>query len=59
MLALAFSVDRKPGGENRTFPGLLERVGDWGIDIAAGVKRGLPFCSAPGVLSDAFCSEPR
>ena len=19
----------------------------------------LPFCSAPGVLSDAFCSEPR
>ena len=48
MLALAFSVDRKPGGENRTFPGLLERVGDWGIDIAAGVKKGTFFLLGAG-----------
>ena len=48
MLALAFSVDRKPGGENRTFPGLLERVGDWGIDIAAGVKKGTSFLLGAG-----------
>lgn len=48
MLALAFSVDRKPGGENRTFPGLLERVGDWGIDIAVGVKKGTSFLLGAG-----------
>ena len=48
MLALAFSVDRKPGGENRTRQGLLERVGNWGIDIAAGAKKGASFLQGAG-----------
>ena len=51
MLALAFSVDRKPGGWNVSATGALI--------LPPASKRGLPFCSAPGVLSDAFCSEPR
>ena len=54
MLALAFSVDRKPGGENRTFPGLLERVGDWGIDIAVGVKKGTSFLLGAGCSFGRF-----
>lgn len=45
MLDLAFSVDRKPVSENYKKVSFLERVGNWGISISAGIKKGNGFLS--------------
>lgn len=43
LLELAFSVDRKPVAESNETAGLLERVGNWGIATAEGIRKGGGF----------------
>ncbi len=43
MLDLAFSVDRKPVTEEIKKASFLERIGNWGIAVSVGVKKGYGF----------------
>ena len=48
MLVLAFAVDRKPAGEKTESIGFFEKVGDWGIKIVSGTRKGCSFLVGAG-----------
>jgi len=43
LLQLAFSVDRKPPENKATSAGFLERLGNWGMNVYAGLNKGVDF----------------
>ena len=43
MLNLAFSVDRKPVGEEYKKTDFLEKIGNWGIEVFSSIKKGNSF----------------